>query len=251
MDNDLFSTKPAELEFDPESNYVEQLVGEGKKFTDPNKLAFGKLQSDQFIERLKQENESMRKELLSRQRLEEIVTKLEPKITNQQSASNENNQGSERLDGETKPTTMSGLTPEQAEALITQKMREKENFDRSLNAVKEAYGDNYQTKLDAEAKRLGLSAEDVNKLAKTNTDLFVQIFKGTNTTPSDNYTPSSSINTTSLSSHKPQLTINGIKTEQYYRELKAKDPVAYRSPAIQKQEMQDAIKLGVAFFNAP
>ena len=48
---DLFQTNTT-LEFDPNSNYVEQLVGEGKKFTDPNKLAFGKLQADQHIERI-------------------------------------------------------------------------------------------------------------------------------------------------------------------------------------------------------
>lgn len=246
---DLFQT-PTTLEFDPNSNYVEQLVGEGKKFTDPNKLAFGKLQADQHIERIQRENEAMRKELLTRQRLEELVTKLSTTADTTQSTSNNNNQDSERHDGESK--TMTGLTPEQAEQMITTKMREKENFDRALNGIKAAFGDDYQTKLDTEAKRLGLSTEDVNKLAKTNVDLFLRIFQeGSNKPPTDNmYTPSSSINTSSLSSQKAQLIVNGVRTEQYYKDLKAKDAKTYWSPKVQLQEHNDALKLGPAFFNA-
>lgn len=246
---DLFQTNTT-LEFDPNSNYVEQLVGEGKKFTDPNKLAFGKLQADQHIERIQRENEAMRKEILTRQRLEELVTKLGSTVENKQSASNDNNQDSERQDGVDKSLT--GLTPEQAEQMITTKMREKDNFDRALNGIKAAFGDDYQTKLDTEAKRLGLSTEDVNKLAKTNVDLFLRIFQeSANKPPTDStYTPSSSINTNSLSSQKAQMIVNGVRTEQYYKDLKAKDAKTYWSPKVQLQEHNDAMKLGAAFFNA-
>jgi hypothetical protein len=249
-EQDLFT--PAEVEFDPNSNYVDQLVGDGKKFSDPNKLAFGKLQSDRFIERLKTENERMREELNTRQRMEELVTKL-ASIEPKQSASSENNQGSERDGDNRPPMTGSGLSPEEAEALFNRKLRETKNFEKSLEGLKSAYGSDYQTKLDEEAKRLGMDSTEVNSLAKANPELFLRIFSGTNVTPSDNhYTPppTNSINSNSLVSLKNNHMVNGVRTQAYYNDLKARDPKTYWSVSVQQQEMKDATKLGEAWFNA-
>lgn len=246
-EQDLFT--PNAIDFDPEVNYVEQLVGEGKKFTDPNKLAFGKLQSDRFIERLQQENERMRQEINQTQRMEELVTKLSSIQTpNNQSASNEDNQNSER---DTDQQSHRGLSPEDAEQLVARKLAESENFKKSLEGIKSVFGKDYQTQLDSEAKKLGLDSKEVNTIAKTNPELFLRLFQGANKPPTDElFTPPSSINTTSLSSTKAPLTIGGVKTEAYYKQLKQSDPKKYWSKEVQVQEMQDATKLGPAWFNA-
>lgn len=246
-EQDLFT--PNAIDFDPEVNYVEQLVGEGKKFTDPNKLAFGKLQSDRFIERLQQENERMRQEINQTQRMEELVTKLSSIQPQNQSASNNDNQNSENTD--TDDRSFKGLSPEDAELLITRKLTESENFKKSLEGIKHIYGQDYQTQLDAEAKKLGLDSKEVNTIAKTNPELFLRLFQGANKPPTDEvFTPPSSINTNSLSSNKAPLTIGGVKTEAYYKQLKQSDPKKYWSKEVQLQEMQDATRLGPAFFNA-
>ena len=243
MSEDLFA--PTTVEYDPNSNYLDQLVGEGKKFTDPNKLAYSALEKDRFIERLKSENEAMRKSVNSSQKLEELVNKLS--TTTKAPSSNDDNHNSEL--GDTKAPTVpvpGGLTVEQAEALVHKKLTEKDNFSKAIEGIKRSYGTDYQTKLDTEAKNLGLTATEVNSLAKSNPELFLRIFQGN--TPTDDYiTPPSGINANSLS---PSNTLNGIRTEKYYKDLKAADPKKYWSKAIQNQEYKDAMQLGEKFFNA-
>ncbi len=256
MTDDLFSnTNNDNLEYNPEDNYVEKLVGEGKKYHGAseteayNKLAYGKLEADRFIDRLKQENEKMRADLLAAQRLEELVTKLQTSSQTKQTPSNENNQQHERMDTVTPAqlqTEFKGLTAEQAEALVEEKLRSRSNLERSLSGLRKAYGENYSTVLDAEAKSLGLTKEFVNQLAKTNPDAFQRMFVKDRQQDSSVTPPTSTLN----ASVSPQgLTANGIKTQKFYQELKKKDPNAYWSPKVQQQEYEDAKKLGPAFFN--
>lgn len=243
-DADLFGSLPDQsYEFDPEKNYVEELVGEGKKFSDPNKLAYGKIESDRFISRLQQENETLREDLLARQRLEEIVTKLTPQAQNNQSTSNDDNHNRQR-DVDDRPPA--GLTPEQAEQLVEQKLRERTNFERSLSGVKKVFGENYQHKLDSEAKKLGLSKEFVNQLAKTNPDAFVRMFQGTVVQQqNDILQPSNSVNSEAF---RPNT--SSEKTAKYYKELKKSNPALYNSKEVQLQEYRDAMRLGEKFFDA-
>lgn len=242
---DLFA--PTTLEYDPNTNYLEQLVGDGKKFSDPNKLGFSAMEKDRFIERLKSENAEMRKSINTSEKLEQLVTKLTPKTT---STSNDDNHNSERNDALPPVVNTAGLTPEQAEQLFQTKMNERDNFSKAIDGVKRAYGADYQTKLDAEAKKLGLNANEVNTLAKSNPELFLRIFQGTPQDTSMDFTPpSSSINPAYNSSTGKEM-ISGVRTEKYYADLKASDPKKYWSKAVQAQEYKDATKLGQSFFNA-
>src|SRR4029450_8159059 len=72
---DLFSDE-SDINVDPNKNYLEELVGEGKKFKTPEDLARGKAESDSFIERLQKELHGLRNELKSRLQLEEVVDRI-------------------------------------------------------------------------------------------------------------------------------------------------------------------------------
>ena len=61
--NDLFNTKSTSqtVSIDPDKDYFEELVGDDKPFKSPKDLARAKLESDKFIEQLKQENREWEK----------------------------------------------------------------------------------------------------------------------------------------------------------------------------------------------
>ena len=61
---------------DPNKNYLEELVGEGKKFKDPVALARSKVESDRHIAKLESELKAIRTDMNSRLSLEDLVTKL-------------------------------------------------------------------------------------------------------------------------------------------------------------------------------
>ena len=257
MTDDLFSNKNEDQfqlppEYDPNVNYVEQLVGEGKKFHAPdekeaiNKLAFSKLESDRFVERLKQEQATLRSDLMARQRLEDLVTRLGTSEQNKQAPSTEDNQDQERMNTVNNQQDFKGMTAEEVTALLDERMRTKANLDRVTNSLKSVYGDNYETVLNAEAKVLNVSKDFVNNLAKTNPDAFIRMFvKDKSQTDMSVSPPTSSVNTSLPSG----MTSNGIKTQKFYEDLKKKSPAVYWSPKVQQQEYEDAKKLGPAFFN--
>lgn len=251
MAEDLFATQdPPTTEFNPETDYFSTLVGEGKKYRDQNALAYSRLENERFTERLKQENEAMRKDITAKARLEELVTKLstvQPTTTTTQSPTNDNNQNNNR-DVATVPST-AGLTPQQVDEIFEKRLNERNNYNRSVEGLKGIFGDDYQHKLDSEASKLGLGKEFVNNLAKTNPNAFLRLFEGAKQEDMNMFTPPpSSINTSAMKT--PATTLNGVRTEKFYQELKQKDPVKYWSKEVQQQEYNDAIKLGEAYFNA-
>lgn len=257
MTDDLFSNKNEDQfqlppEYDPNINYVEQLVGEGKKFHAPdekeaiNKLAFAKLESDRFVDHLKREQATLRSDLMARQRLEDLVTKLGTSEQNKQAPSIEDNQEQERMNTVNQQNEFKGLTVEEVDARLDERMRTRANLDRALAGLKSVYGDNYQTVLDAEAKSLNVDKNFVNNLAKTNPDAFLRMFVRKKTQEDFMAPPSSNINSPMSSG----MTTNGIKNQKFYEDLKKKDPSVYWSPKVQQQEYEDAKKLGPAFFNA-
>lgn len=258
--NDLFgnssdSTVQPDLVYDPNTNYVAQLVGEGKKFHGAseqeayNKLAFSKLEADRFIQHINSQKDEMRQELNTRRRVEDMLTQLTSSQQQQQQKlppSNDDNQDNERGNVMThKEPTMVGLTPDQTEAIVEAKLRERANMERSVAGIQKILGADYKITLNEEAKKLNLSTEFVNQLAKTNPDAFIKLFDKPQAQV-DTRIPSSSINSSSLSSGK---NLTGERTKSYYKELKRTDPVKYASKEVQLQEYKDAIRLGEAFFD--
>ena len=64
---------PESTQTDPSTSYLEQLVGEGKKYSNPEELAKAYFNADGFINHLKNETGSLREELEKRMTLEELL----------------------------------------------------------------------------------------------------------------------------------------------------------------------------------
>lgn len=224
----------------------EDLVGEGKKFKDPDALAHGKQEADIFIERLKEELADTRRQLQSQERLDEIKELLlrsnAPSRTDNQTDPNPGVHEPERAPF--KPEDLKQLL-EQTLSEREQKARQEANLETSRKALVEAFGNGYVDTLKMKAQELGMSQEKLHSLAAEAPAAFLRLVGADQpkAAPTNLFTPP-----TSQVRSTPNTTLTGERTMQYYKELKARDAKAYWRADTQIQMEKDAQRLGPAFF---
>ena len=249
---DLFTnTQPTDqpAEIDPNKDFFSELVGEGKKFKTPQELARAKAESDAFIERLKNENSGLRDELKTRTTLEEVMTKL-TQTQRQDPPSSQNNHNGEDEDSKT-----TAITPEQIAKLVDEKVSQRESMRQAeanvafvSNELKKAFGDSYVNRLQTEAQALGMSKEEVNRMAAQAPKALLRLL-GADKAPEvrpqapDVFTPPSS-RVQSQSAHTGATE----RTKAFYDAMKKQDANRYWSKEIQSQMHRDAVRLGEKFF---
>lgn len=238
-DSTLFNDAPTSV--------LETLVGEGKKFKDPELLAKAKLESDQFIEQLKAENKTLRDEMQQKVRLEELLKRIEEKTRDTSSSRNQPPYETEQ-DDEDNPNP--SLTNEDLERLIEQKYNQietrktaQQNLDATKQKLKELLGDNWTEKLKTRITQLGLNEKTLDTLASQSPQAALNALGLSGTQTSGFYSPPSS-------SVSQNLNTQGTsRNKAYYDKIKESDPKTYWSQKVQAQMHKDALKLAEDFFN--
>lgn len=232
---------------DPTKNYIEDLVGEGKKFKTVEDLAKSVVYKDQHIPRLERENAEMRERLNASQRLEVLVDRLAKVNPNQPTNSGDNQPGANEVNPQ-------GLTPDKINEILDQKLTEREKTTRraaNLNEVKsrlqQTFGQNFPSKLREQSTTLGLTEDYLKLLASEQPKAFYRLMNmDENPSQVQSYfQPSSSVNSEGFKSK----TTSGEKTKSYYDNLKRTNPNLYKSTAIQIEEHNNAMRLGESFFD--
>jgi hypothetical protein len=246
-DDNSAVSEPVTIE---DKNYLEDLVGEDKKFKSVEDLAKGKAESDAFIRKLQEENEGMRQELKTRISLQEFMDKQEQMRKNESANSVPENTTSESS-AETKTTNQSNFKPEDIEKLLEKKLAEREqqsntqrNMAAVVNRLKEVWGPNYTAELRKQAREIGVGEEFLTDIARTQPSAF---FKLINVEAKSNVTdaPPRSV-TNSAATMGSQ---DGVKNMSYYNKIKEKDPNLYWSVTMQNEMHKQAQRLGEEFFN--
>lgn len=247
MTDTLFNQSTDQVTIDESKNYLEELVGDGKKFKSSEDLAKGKYHADQTIAIQNKRLDEMTAEILkyrdetsAKARLEELFENLQKK----QLTSNENTTVNE----ETKPA----IDPQQIESLISNKIveyeatkKQQENFNQVQTKLKEQLGTNYTNVLKDRAQELGLSEDDLNVLARKSPKAFFSTLGLETQTRQDNLFQSPPRSQERQDNFAPK---GGQKrTWSYYQELKKKDPDILYDRKIANQMAQDAVELGDAF----
>lgn len=172
MADDLFGQ--GDHSVDPEKNYLEELVGEGKKFPSVEELARGKAESDAFIARIQDENKVMRAELEKRATVEDFLDRLKSEREQAGNAPPPNH-GDDR-------TETQALTPEQVEALVAAEVEKRSASDsksRNRETVRQtlerSFGPGYQQVLRQKADELGVGQEFLNNLAADQPKAFLAL----------------------------------------------------------------------------
>lgn len=239
---DIFSEDQTDINTtDPTKDYLEELVGDGKKFSDTKALARGKIEADLFIERIKQDNAELREELKQKVALQEVLDQLK-------GMRNEPNREESHTPPEDGTKSLTPVTPEELEALLDKKLNERQsqstllrNQDYVQAELKKVFGseDIVRSEINRKAKELDIKPEVLRQMAQQTPKAFLALVIQDRSTPVS--TPRSSV---SLGTFKPV----GQRTKAQWDELRKRDPLAYHSKEQTIERHNDAVKLGEAFF---
>lgn len=247
MTNDLFnSTDTNTGGSDNTADYMNQLVGEGKKYANVNEAVKALAHAQTFIETLKGDNAHLKNELQSRITMEEFLERSnrsnsanppsEPPVTPPTSTGNVSS-------GLSKDEVMQ-IAIEAMKAETTKATRER-NVAETLGKLQETFGDDYKAKVAEKAKELGVGTEFLSSLAGQSPKAFLELV-GANKTPArvDNgfVPPASKAPVT-----KPVG--SAVRNKAYYDNIRRTNINEYLSTRVQAQMNRDAIEQGAAFFD--
>jgi hypothetical protein len=226
-----------------EPNYLDMLVGPGKKFETPEDLAKGKWHADQTIDTYKKQMDEYREDL-SRMR-EENLAKASIEDLYDRVSSLRNTQNN-------LPTQKETEKPIDIESLLNNKLKEYETFrtgEQNFNNVKnkliEKHGENYASVLQEQLRQLDLTVAEADDLARRKPKTLMKMLALEESTqtrwPTFQAPPRNEV---TQNSFKPA---DRKRTWSYYQDLKKQNPKLYYDPKVNNQMLKDRMELGEAF----
>lgn len=227
-------------------SYLNQLVGEGKKFKDMEALAKGKLEADRHIGEITKTLDELRAELAKQDYAKSLLEQMSKgsEATAEQSSLNTPSPSN------TENTTQSAS--EDIEALVEKVITAKERtrtVSQNLSVVSEEmekqYGDKAGQILKTKSTELGMSIERLKEIAAESPTAFFQLVgvsaKGKPTAP---VATQSSIRSENFSSNSQERDFD------YYQKIRKENRSLYYSPKVQNMMIQDRQRLGDKFYKS-
>lgn len=236
---DLFKTPETPVD-EPES-FLSELVGEGKKYSDHESLAKGAYHKDLHIQRLEQENETMRQDLQKRLTIEEFLEQSR-QVEAQGNERDTPRQDTNQFDTDKFKTELLS----EVNNLFNQQKKvsqAQQNVQMIRSKLEDTWGKNIEAKLNQKAQELNLSKEFLSGLAETNPQGFLSIVLGPQAQARDHQSPPKNSIRVDGSNH------SGERTQSYYSNLRKTNPKLYYTKEVQLQEYKDAMRLRDAFFD--
>lgn len=236
----ILDTTDLDTNADTNKDYLAELVGEGKKYSDPNELAKGAVFKDQHITRLEREAAEMRetiKTLSATKRMEELLDQMKALRDAPPAPSNVDNQDRE-------PTSKSvGLTPEDVTKIVEQREdegRRKANSATVRNRLVQEFGADYVQKVKEQAAKLGLPVEYLDQTAQNSPNAFYQLM-GISPQPRlpENDNPHAPPRSTTTKNFSPN---SQEKNWAYYENMRKTDPARYHTISVQNEMERQAQK---------
>jgi len=230
----------------PPSNFFEALVGEDKKFKDPEALAKAKWTSDEYIKTLESKLDNatadirtLTEKMNQQANMQELIDQVNqrPQATSTQPlppqppADNKPN-----ID----PNKLLELVDQRVKAIDMQKV-EGDNLKKVQEKIKEKWGENVPASVREQIGKLG---ELGTQMAKRHPDEFLRTIGAETTQRQPNYLnpPRSGLNADTLRPQGEQE-----RTWAWYEDLRKKDPNLYYSKKMSVQMHNDTIRLGERF----
>lgn len=246
---DVFNTDPSEVQTQvlEDKNYLEELVGEGKKFKDVSSLAKGKAEADMYIETLTRKLDALSEEVNKRKTAEEIADQLRSQMADRSSSSENTHQSSleNENDGQNK------LSMADIEKLVEERLKKDKELSKAqqnVNTVNERlvkeYGASAPKVLQDKAVELGVSVEYLKQQAQVSPQVFFNLvgLGGQKQVQANFVPPQSSMNT---ASSEPSGT---VRNKSFYDKLYRDNPHLRSDSKTTIQEHRDAVRLGEKFY---
>lgn len=245
---DVFETQPADQTQEPqqpaqptETQPLEELVGEGKKYKTVEDLVAGFYHSQNHIATLENENQTYRSKV---NELEEQTTGNQAVLDalSQQKTPNQSEQTSSNPDEE--------AVRKLVEQVVEQKSTAQQaaaNLKKANEAAYKLYGEDAKTKISEAAASMGVSVDFLRSTAQQSPAAFERLLatnagQGNQSVTGAGLQPSD-VNTGALPKH------NGEKNYAYFNNLRKENPRVFKSAAVQKEMMQQRGKLGQKFYD--
>lgn len=226
----------------PNTNPLEELVGEGKKFQTVEQLASAKLEADRTIQARNEELERHREEI--RRQAEEIEAfKRQPR----EPLAQEPPRVADRpVEDEPNKDLASRIREEIRQA--QEEDIQNQNIRTVAVKLSEVYGssDKAREVVAAKASELGLSVEFLQSVAAKSPKAFFTQLGLTDVTSQPPAASRSDVNTVALGNTSSSAPKQG--SYKSYEQLRQDNPKRYFSAEIQNQMFADAKRLGDAFF---
>lgn len=245
--NSEVSETTEEKQTNTKGSWLSKVVeSKGDQWSDPEVLAKGKIDADDYINKLKAEKRELEEALTKQDYAKSILEKLEKKqeadaITARPPTNDDGNE----------EETNTNVSENDLENLVNKLMAEREtqssvkqNLDVANSKLVDKYGSNAESVVNDAAKSLGVTSEDLKDIASKSPVAFLKLV-GEN---SNNETTSSHVSTSSVNSQS--LNPNGVadtKNYAYYEKMRREDPKRYFSPRIQGEIIMQAEKMGTTF----
>lgn len=244
--NDLFAGgEDRNPEPDPSKNYLEELVGEGKKFRSNEDLARGKWEADATVDILKKKLDQMREDYQRVDNEYKASASLREHIDQLMSRPHASNENTPVNDEQQKPA----FDPNQVKELISESIhqheltkKQEENFGSVEKKLRETYGPNYKDHLKTAVEDLGLEASFVNDLARNQPRVLLRTLGIEGQGNRENFQA------------PPQSLTHGFapkgkekRTWAWYQKMKKDNPTLYNSKQTNAQMIKDALELGDEF----
>ncbi len=227
-------------------DFLGNLVGDGKKFTDAESLAKGKYEADVHVSNLERQIVELREDIDQGAKLTELMELVR-----------EQNKPAPK-DPDKSPVVPSGtssgqMTEEELKALITTHVSERDkqslearNLVEADKALSTKFGDGAGRVLNDRAVGLGMTVDELKAVASKNPKAF---FRLVGMDGGNQVTDTGTLLGGTQRSEGVQIKGADTRDAAYYNDLRKKNKAAYYMPKVQMQMMKDAESMGEAFYS--
>lgn len=220
----IFSTDVSDdlVTIEENVDYLDQLVGEGKKFKEVKDLARGKIEADKYIEILKQRLDEATKEINTRTSLDSFLKEIKGAKEPQQPPVTPP-QGSE-------PKT--GLDDSEIEKRFEEYLARREsqrssqtNLEKVQETLINQFGPEAKIVINKKAQELGMSVSALEQIASQSPSAFYRLVG-----VSEERNPVGGVQMPRSQVNPSQQVSNGVKNKAYFDKLKQVDRAKYFNP---------------------
>lgn len=235
-----------QIQIDQNKNYLDELVGEDKKFKTVEDLARGKAEADMYIDHFKGLHDNLREDY-KRLKSEYDAGPSLKELIDQFKSSKESNNDNTQIVNEDKSVTLDSAKIEELIRNQIQQTKQTDTEEQNYNLVQakliEMYGPNYANTLKQQISQLGLTADFVNDLARKHPNVLFKTLglDGQRQTETFQAPPKSTNQIDHFGSNTPK------RTWSYYEKIRKTEPTRYFDPKTQDQMFKDAVALGDSF----
>jgi len=224
------------------SSFVELLVKEkGEQWKDPEVIAKGKVEADNFIKELQTQIEEMRKDLGQQDYAKSLLTKLqEQKPQPPANGKPEGTSGSESSDTKLDASELEAFI-EQALTKREKQMTSTQRLAETDAKLQEMFGTEASKVVQSKAQELGMSVTRLQEIASESPSAFFKLI-GEEEKQQSNSLPKGTLNTSAA------FTASSTRNNEFYQKMRREKPSEFWSVKVQRQMLEDRKGLGDKFY---